>query len=219
MCLNPAASQGASLTPALYGRGTRVVPFCLPLVWSPPRLLSRCLPPAPSALPGSLTSFDVLHFTAAGNGEPTGDKRGDGVTGSRCAGESQRADALPQPSRRKRVDFRKRPGSLPGSGGAHRREKVGDEGGRLRGAAGRQLYFPQQQEGSEPSSPLLMCQQEGEGAEGPRTCLAERLAGSLTAAGSPAAHRQPPALCAALCRFAGMNVSAGRQGAETVQTD
>lgn len=42
--------------------------------WQPPRA-----PPAP------LTSFDMLHFTAAGNGELMRDKRGDSVTGLRGA--------------------------------------------------------------------------------------------------------------------------------------
>lgn len=69
-----------------------------------PSAASRCLPPAPSALPrllrsppAHLTSFDVLHFTVVGNGEPMADKRGDSVTGSRCAAQSQPADALPSP--------------------------------------------------------------------------------------------------------------------------
>lgn len=47
VCLHPAASIKASITAFLYGRETRVVPFCLLLVCSPPRLLFRCLLAAP----------------------------------------------------------------------------------------------------------------------------------------------------------------------------
>lgn len=60
----------------------------------------------------------------------------------RAAGKSRQADALSQPALRKRIDLRKRPGPLPSSGGAQRKEKVGDKVGWLCGAAGRQLYFP-----------------------------------------------------------------------------
>lgn len=71
------------------------VPFCLPFSDLP--LGCFPLPPASSLCspPAHLTSFDVLHFTVVGNGEPMADKRGDSVTGSRRAARSQPADALP----------------------------------------------------------------------------------------------------------------------------
>lgn len=59
VCLHPPASIKASITAFLCGRGARVVPFCLLLVWSPPRLLFRCLLAA-APCPCSSSSSDLL---------------------------------------------------------------------------------------------------------------------------------------------------------------
>lgn len=159
------------------------------------------LPPAsPLRSPPALTSFDVLRFTAAGNGEP-GEIRGvtallaraaPGRAGGRMLCLSPRSASREAP----RTPLRQRWSPLEGEGGRPQGVAVRSSGGAalFSLAVRARARFPLPSRGANGRENVL--------AGGLCACLAEGLAGPPRGHGPPAVHRQPPALCAGLRRLA-----------------